>query len=179
MGEEIEEIEKDTIVDDEAGRVDNVDSANSVKEPEPDDDEEMESILKDVQQMEEEVKDISQDVEEDSKEEKVKKKKKHKHKEKEASKKKKPKSPVTNPNVEIDSKLAKKILTSILGGNIGKTLNVIRKEVSKIDSQNELIKEGLKMQKSDKTKKRKHKEKDKDIDEPDKKKRKKEDKREE
>merc|ERR1712098_829680 len=89
------------------------------------------------------------------------------------TKKKISKSPVANPNVEIDAKLAKKILTSILGGNIGKTLNVIRKEVNKIDSQNELIKEGLKLQKSDKTKKRKHKEKDKELDEPDKKKRKK------
>ena len=152
-------------------------SANEEKENESD--EEMTSILKDVQQMEEEVKDISQDVEDEVKEkEKVKdkekekgkgkKKKKDKEKvkaEKDSRKKKKVKSTSSN-DIEIDSKLAKKILSSILGSNIGKTLNdVIRNEVNKTDTAIEKLKEDLKKQKGDKGKKRKHKDKDMEDDE--------------
>merc|ERR1712037_1001474 len=130
-----------------------------------------------VQQMEEEVKDISQEVEEESL-----KKKKDKEKERVRAKgkelkikdveeqqqklfnvkenvnetdpskrggstsKEKEKPPSsTAKGIEIDAKLAKKILTSILGSNIGKSLNaVIRKEVRQTDTAIEKIKEEMK-----------------------------------
>ena len=155
-------------------RVDNI--KNKPGQEESDSEADMMSIMKDVKQMEAEVRDISEDVDV-----KVKSKKRKKDKEKADSGKSKGKAPEikrvkedkdtepskkkrnnneTNKDIEIDSKLAKKILTSILGTNIGKTLNdVIRKEVDKTDHTIEKLKEDLKKQKEEKTKKKRRKEK--------------------
>ena len=159
-------------------RVDNIKNKSGC-EQDSDSDAEMKSIMKDVKQMEAEVRDISEDNDV-----KLKPKKRKKGKERESEKpkeiepeakkiledkdvetSKKKKNNEGKNDIEINAKLAKKILTSILGSNIGKTLNdVIRKEVDKTDSTIEKIKEDLKKQKEDKYKKKRKKEKEeKDI----------------
>ena len=147
-------------------RVDNIRNKSGA-ENESDSESEMKSIMKDVKQMEAEVRDISEDSEVRTKPKKRKKGKEREEIKAEVKKVKQVKPLESNKkknenegkkDIEINSKLAKKILTSILGKNIGKTLNeAIRKEVDKTDSAIEKIKEDLRKQKESKKKRKKEK----------------------
>ena len=129
-------------------------------------DDDMKVIMKDVQEMERDVNDISQDAENGRRS----KSKKKKHKD---EKKKKKKEKYTG-DIAIDSRIAKKIISRIISSDMGKSFNeVIKREVGETESTIEKLREDLRKKSSQENKSKKKNKKDKSREGKEKKKKKK------
>lgn len=145
-------------------KVNDIKKKSSSKEISSDDD--MTVIMKDVQEMESDVKDISEEVESGRRS----KSKKKKHKD---DKKKKKKEKYTG-DIAIDSRIAKKIISRIISSDMGKSFNeVIKREVGETESTIEKLREDLRKKSSQENKSKKKSKKDKNKEGKEKKKKKK------
>jgi len=145
-------------------KVNDIKKKSSSREISSDDD--MKVIMKDVQDMEREVDDISQETENGRRS----KSKKRKHKD---DKKKKKKEKYTG-DIAIDSRIAKKIISRIISSDMGKSFNeVIKREVGETESTIEKLREDLRKKSSQENKSKKKNKKDKNREGKEKKKKKK------
>jgi len=133
-------------------KVNNIKKKSTPKEISSDDD--MKVIMKDVEEMEEDVNEIIEEVEDGRRS----KSKKKKHKE---DKKKKKKSKYTG-DIAIDSRIAKKIISRIISSDMGKSFNdAIKQEVGETESTIEKLREDLRKKSSQDNKSKKKNKKDK------------------
>jgi len=145
-------------------KVNDIKKKSSSREISSDDD--MKVIMKDVQTMERDVDDISQETENGRRS----KSKKKKHKD---DKKKKKKEKYTG-DIAIDSRIAKKIISRIISSDMGKSFNeVIKREVGETESTIEKLREDLRKKSSQENKSKKKNKKDKSREGKEKKKKKK------
>jgi len=128
-------------------------------------DDDMKVLMKDVQNMEKEVEEISEEADDDRKSKSKKKKSKDDRKKK--------KSKYTG-DIAIDARIAKKIISRIISSDMGKTFNeVIKQEVGETESTIEKLREDLRKKSSQEDKSKKKRKKDKKKEGKDKKKKKK------